>query len=133
MWNRLSLLFLRVSTMNRGDNIPEPSVDVFSSLYSWFSIFVLHALLHLWMAGKCKQQNQSELANTTNEIADTGISVAKHKVFNSFSERELHQSSSSFDGDEPSIFYELLAQTGSEMTTVRLKVVRTRRPTSFSS
>ncbi|GAX24306.1 hypothetical protein FisN_4Lh420 [Fistulifera solaris] len=101
--------------MNQGDNLPEPSVDMFYSLYSWFSIFVLHALLHLWMAGKCKQQNQYEM--TTNEIADTGISMAKQKVFDSFSERDLHQSSSSLDGDEPSIFYELLAQTGSEMTT----------------
>ena len=105
--------------MYQGDQIPEPSGNVFYSIYSWFSILVMHALLHFWMAGKCKQQNDFEMTNMTNERAGTGFSAAKQKALDSFSERELHQSASSFDGNEPPIFYELLSQTGSEMTTVR--------------
>lgn len=109
--------------MYQGDSIPEPSADLFYSIYSWFSILVLHALLHFWVAGKCKQQNNSEMTNMMKELADSGLSVAKQRALDSFSERDLTESASSFDGNEPPIFYELLSQTGSEMASVSGVVV----------
>lgn len=104
--------------MYKEDSIPEPGVDLFYSIYSWFSILVLHALLHIWMAGKCKQQNNLEATTMTSELADAGLSLAMRRALDSFSERDLSESASSFDGNEPRIFYELLSQTGSEMATV---------------
>jgi hypothetical protein len=96
------------------------------SVYSWITVVLIalfQALVHYWLAGRryMAEGKRRLISDSDNkdvkERSEGSARATNEEALQSLSVREGH-CASSFDGDEPEIFFELLSQTGSEMARV---------------
>jgi hypothetical protein len=95
------------------------------SVYSWITVVLFQALVHYWLAGRRYIAEGQRILISDSDSKDgkersegSARAANEQEVLQSLSAREEHSAVSSFDGDEPEIFFELLSQTGSEMARV---------------
>ena len=108
-------------------------VNIAFSVSSVISVVVFQVIVHYWLSGRKyiaegKERAEVEALEQScllleskdgDDRSHTSARSPREEVLHSLSQSHIEDiSSSSFDGAEPEIFFELLSQTGSEMTAV---------------
>lgn len=90
-----------------------------SSIYYWASVALFQAVVHCWISGLFGSRNRSVVVQESRNDRTRKTLNRPRDDQEELMQSILDKEEPDLDGDEPDIFFQLLSETGSEMTRVR--------------